>query len=225
MAGLKRNEPALMFGGAQVTPDEIDQYTVYQVVNPGTSAAWFGAPAAGSLSGVKAIVITNAISDYPRNLLVTVAATGSVTAIAGTATVNGKDQFGSVISETIVASAAAATATGQGTKVFAQITSGTYSYGTNSVAGTATIGFSTGTSTLFGLPVKIAGTKDVVLLSHNAGTGVVTVNGGTIGAYVNATMHAIQPAATLTGTEAITVWVESNYNPTNIAEVSALRQI
>jgi hypothetical protein len=224
MSGLKRNEPALMFGGAQVTPDEIDSYTVYHIINPGTAHSWFGTAAPGSLAAVLPFVVTTAIADYPRNVNLVIRGNGTNTAITGTAVINGKDQFGSVISETISITSGTGAGSQAGTKVFAQFISGTVTLGTMAQAGTPSLGFSVGTSTLFGLPCKIAGTGDVVLLSHNAGTGAIAYNGGTIGAYVNATMHAIQPAAAITGTESIMAWVESNYNPMNIGEVSALRQ-
>ena len=224
MAGLKRNEPALMFGGAQVTPDEIDMYYVYQIVMPGTAHNFVGTSAPGSLGAAVAFGANSAIPDYPRNLSLIIRGNGSNTSVGGTAVVNGLDQFGSVISETFAFAGSTGNGNADGTKVFARFTSGTVTYGTMAQAGTSYLGFVTGTNCLFGLPVKLAGTGDVILLSHNAGTGAVSVGGGTVGAFVNATMHAVRPAAALTGTEAITVWIASNYNPTNIPEVSALRQ-
>jgi hypothetical protein len=224
MAGIKVNEPAIMFGGRQVTPDEMDQYYVYQIVMPGTSHNFVGTAAPGSLAATPVFGAVNAIPDYPRNLSLIIRGNGTNTSVGGTAVVNGLDQFGSVITETLSFAGSTGNGNADGTKVFARFTSGTVTLGTMAQAGTSYLGFVTGTNCLFGLPVKIAGTGDVVLLSHNAGTGAVSVGGGTVGAFVNAGMHAVRPAAALTGTEAITVWITSNYNPTNIAEVSALRQ-
>lgn len=225
MAGFKKSQPGLGFSGEQVTPDEMDVYNVYHITNPGTASAWFGTAAASGTSDTKAITVINTIADYPRNALFIVNGNGTSVAVKGTAILNGKDQFGSIISETLAITSGTGAGTAVGTKVFAQFTSGTFQYGTYSTSGTPTLGVVVGTNALFGLPVKISGTADVVLLSHNAGTGPVSVNGGTIGAFVNANMHAIRPAATLTGTEAITVWITPNYNPSNITEVSALKQI
>jgi len=80
--------------------------------------------------------------------------------------------------------------------------------------GTPAIGFVPGTGCLLGLPVRLAGTTDVVHIGMNAGTGAVTVNGGTVAGFVNSTVHAIRPPAALSGTQAINVWVK----PTLITE-------
>src|SRR3990167_3779493 len=93
MSGLKKYNPALRFGqdgtappvGA-ITPDEIDSYVVYNVINPSVSNSWIGTRKSGT-ADVKAVTVTNAILDYPRNL--EFAITGSSVGMAGTLAVNG----------------------------------------------------------------------------------------------------------------------------------------
>jgi len=224
MSGLKKYMPPLRDGqlGTQgpvgaITPDEIDSYVVYNVINPtqgatGAGANWVGTVTSGT-EDVAAVVVRNAILDYPRNLEFAIA--GSAAGMAGTMTVNGRDQFGSVISESIGFTAAANGGTDVGTKVFAQVTNGTVNFGTFAGAnGTARVGVdSNGTTALFGLPVRIGGTTDVKLLTRTTGTGAVTVNGGTIAAFVNVPMSAVAAPADLTGTYTLTAWVKPTYNP------------
>lgn len=229
MSGFKHSQPGLRLSGEAISPDEQDSYTVYQIALPGTTQQWFGSAPISGTADTKAFTVINAIADYPRNMLFVLAATGSQTALKGTAVVNGKDQFGSVISETFAIATGTGAGTVVGTKVFAQFTSGTVSYGTMSTTGTPNLGFVVGTNCLFGLPVKLnsgtAGTADVVMLSHNAGTGAVTVGGGTIAAFVNAPMSAVRPAAAITGTEVITAWVKSSFNPDSIPTVANMKQV
>ena len=105
MSGLKKYDPALRFGqlGTQppvgaITPDEVDDYCVYNVINPNIGATWVGTRTSGT-ADVTAVVIRNAILDYPRNLEFAIA--GSSVGMAGSVDVDGRDQFGSVISETM----------------------------------------------------------------------------------------------------------------------------
>jgi hypothetical protein len=196
-----------------VTADEQDAYQVYNIVQPNgiNASAWFGTWAVAGTAAVGAMVIVNAIPDYPRNAEFSL--TGTAAGMTGTAVVNGKDQFGVGISETFTFAGAANGGTVVGTRVFAQVTSGTLSFGTAVGNGTARLGLGTaGTSTLFGLPCRIAGTGDVRLLSVMAGTGGVTVNGGTIGAFVNVAQSAIKLPGTLAGTMTISAWVRPTYS-------------
>lgn len=228
MSGFKTSQPGLAFSGEQISSDEIDRYEVYTIVQPdAVSTQWFGTTALGSASSSKAFVVINAIADYPRNIQLGVGYTGSAAVCVGTATINGKDQFGNVISETItIADSGTNQGTAQGTKVFAQFTSGTFSFGTLAVAGTPKLGVVVGTNCLFGLPVKLQGTGDVVLMGRHVGSGAITVGGGTIGAFVDVGMSAVRSSATVTGTEMINVWVKPSYNPTgNIAKVANLKQV
>lgn len=211
---LKRTHIELRDGSRTfgVSPDEMDAYTVYSVVNPATIGAtnqWIGTWAVAGTSAAGALVIINTMPDYPRNLEWSL--TGTAAGMTGTASVVGRDQFGAVISESFTFAGANNGGTVAGTKVFAQVTSGTMTFGTAVGNGTARLGLGTaGTTTLFGLPVKLGGTTDVKMLSVTAGTGPVTVNGGTIAAYVNVPMSAIiLPVPQTTGTMAITAWVRS----------------
>lgn len=213
-----------MFGGEKITPDEIDAYTVVNISNPGVGLAFAGTSPVSGTSDVKALVLVNAIPNWPRNVQFQIQTAGTSVAVTGTLVLNGKDQFGSVITETLALLSGTGAGTIVGTKVFGQFTSGTVTYGTFSTSGTPAVGLVAGTNCLLGLPVKIGGTTDVVLLAHNAGTGPVTVGGGTIAAFVNAPMHAVRPAAILTGTEVVVAWVNSTYNPTNIPVVANLNQ-
>lgn len=233
MSGLKVYNPALRSGqlgtsgpvGA-ITPDEIDSYTVHQVIFPNfgaNAASWFGTWAVAGTSAVGNLVIINAIADYPRNLEFAIA--GSAAGMTGTAVINGRDQFGSVISESLTFAGAANGGTVVGTKVFAHITNGTLSFGTAVGNGTARLGADvTGTTTLFGLPVRLGATTDLKLLNYNNGTGAVSVNGGTIAAFANVPMSAIKAPKSVVGTYTLTAWVKSTYNPENFAVNANLPQ-
>lgn len=226
MSGFKRSQPGLIFPPEKISPDEIDRYEVYTIVNPNTLNAnqWFGTATAGGTSSAAALVVVNAISDYPRNLEWSMTGTGA--GMAGTVTAAGFDQFGSVISETIAIGTASNGGTTVGSRVFAQLTSGTISWGTAVGNGTPRLGVgTTGTTTIFGLPVKIGAATDLKMLCVTAGTGAVSVNGGTIAAYADTTNHAIKlPVPQTTGTMSIQAWVKSSFDPTNINIVANLPQ-
>src|SRR3990167_3489410 len=219
MSGLKKYEPALRFGqlgtappvGA-ITPDEIDNYVVYNVINPTISNVWVGTRKSGT-ADVKAVTLTNAILDYPRNLEFSIA--GSSVGMAGTLAVTGRDQFGSVISESFGFGSADNGGTVVGTKVFAHYTTGTVTFGTFAGAnGTAQLGVGTsGTTALFGLPVRLGGTTDVKLLTRTNATGAQTVNGGTIAAFVNVPMSAVASPADTSCSYSFTAWVKPTFNP------------
>jgi len=160
MSGLKTNEPALQ-AGYKVSPDEMDMYRQYVILHPSVSPSFFGTVETASAA---AIVAVNARTTYPRNLLLSV--TGVAGGMGGTAVVNGKDQFGAPITETLGFGSAAGGGTVAGTKVFAQYTSGTFTpdgLGGTAV-GTVALGFQIGTSAtgpIFGLPDKLGATSDV----------------------------------------------------------------
>lgn len=223
MSGFKKSQPGLAFAGEKISPDEIDRNEIYTVVMPGTSDTfWASAGTAGTNAAV-AMVVVNRYPDYPRNIRFAIA--GSHAAMGGTLSVNGYDQFGSTITENIGFAGSTNGGTVVGTKVFAQITTGTLNYGSATGNGTPAIGFVTGTNALFGLPYKLSGTSDVVFMSHVAGTGAVTVNGGTVGGFVNTAMSAVRPAAAVTGTEVINVWIRPTFDPHGkIVRVSNLTQ-
>lgn len=233
MSGLKRDLPSLRFTSnfgstplAAVTPDEMDRYEVVTIVNPNTLTAskWIGTWAVAGTAAGGALVIINAVADWPRNLEFAIA--GSATGMAGTATVVGRDQFGVVQTESFGFGSADNGGTAVGTKVFAHVTSGTLTFGTAVGNGTARLGVgTTGTTALFGLPFKVGGTTDLKLLSVNAGTGGVTVNGGTIAAFIDVPTSSLKlPVAQTTGTMAITAWVRPTFNSENLGLVANLPQ-
>lgn len=226
MTGFKKNQPALQFANSEfaITPDEIDRYEVYTVVNPSISATWFGTTAVAGTSAESALVLVNAIADYPRNLVGAVA--GSAAGLGGTWVVSGYDQFGKAQTENLVIAGASNGGTTVGTKIFAQVSSGTFQYGTAVGSGTTKLGVGvTGTTALFGLPTKIYGTADVKSLTYTTGAGAQTVNGGTIGAFVDANVHAFKAPVNVTGTMSYQVWVKSTYNNENGAMMSNLSQV
>lgn len=225
MAGFKNNfEPGLRFNRTnRVTADEQDDYYIYTIGNPGTSNIWFGtAPIAGT-SATGTLVITNRYPDYPRNINYVLVGTGA--GMAGTFITSGLDQFGSPVSETVATGTANNGGTVVGTQIFGRIDGGTIQFGTAVGNGTTKWGFVPGTGCLFGLPVKIAGTQDVVLLSHAAGTGIVSYNGGTVSTFINTTQMAVRPAAAVTGSETINAWIVSSYVPDNVPQVANLKSI
>lgn len=236
MSGLKSYQPALRFtnsGTAQnkiptgaVTPDEIDRYEVVTIINPNTLTAsnWFGTWAVAGTAAAGGLVVRNAIADWPRNAEFALA--GTATGMAGTASAVGRDQFGSVVTENFGFGSADNGGTVVGTKIFAQITSGTLTFGTAVGNGTARLGLgTTGTTALFGLPFKVGGTTDLKVLSVNAGTGGVTVNGGTIAAFIDVPTSSIKlPVPQTTGTMAITAWVRPTFNSEQLGLVANLSQ-
>lgn len=212
---LKRHLPSVRFGGFKVTPDEIDQVRQYVVMHPSVDPVWFGTTAAGTAGQSKALVLTNIRADYPRNLVG--AAAGSA-GLGGTWVVNGKDQFGNTIQESIAVATAANGGTASGTKIFAQVTSGTFNIATTSEAGNGSprlgvsIGTAAGNVALFGLPDKIASTADVKnLLWINNGTST-TVNGGTIGSYIGTANHTFKGTAVVAVTDRFVVTYRSSFN-------------
>jgi len=220
MSGLKKHLHALTIANSEyaVVPDEIDRYEVFTIKPAIDTTFWASAGTAGTAASV-AMTITNRLPDWPRNINFALA--GSATGMAGTLVVNGKDQFGKSITESLGFGSADNGGTVVGTKVFAQITSGTLNYGTAIGNGTPAIGFVPGTNCLLGLPVKLGGTSDVVHLGMNAGTGPVTYGGGTIAAFVDTTVHAVRPATDLDGTSVVEVWVKPSYKNENQVGVMA----
>jgi len=217
---LKRVEPGLRFdlSSNAVTPDEQDIYVVYNIINPSVSATYLGTTA------VTAIVFTNILLDYPRNL--EVVHLGTHAAMNGTFVINGYDQFGSAITENFAIASASNGGTTAGTKVFSSVRSGTFTPGTAVGNGTTSIGVGTsGTTCLFGLPCKIGSATDVKLLTQTNATGAVAFGGGTIAAYVNTGMHAIESPIDLAGTRSISVWVKSTYGNEEAVQANMSQQV
>jgi hypothetical protein len=210
---FKRNQPALRFAVDEfaVSPDEMDRYEVYTIINPNVSEVFIGTTAVTGTSTAKPIVCDNILLDYPRNL--EVVHLGTHAAMNGTFVINGYDQFGNAITENFAIASASNGGTTAGTKVFSSVRSGTFTPGTAVGNGTTKIGVGTsGTTCLFGLPVKLGGTADVVRMTYTNGTGAVAFGGGTIAAYVNVPMSAIKSPVDLAGTRSYQVWIKSSYN-------------
>lgn len=230
MAGFKRSQPGLRFSGEKITADEEDQYNIYTISQPGTANIWFGTGAIAGTSTNEALVIINRYPDYPRNINYILNGTGN--GMAGTFGITGFDQFGNKVTETVATGTANNGGTVVGTQIFASVTSGTIQLGTAVGNGTTQIGFVPGTGCLFGLPVPIQGSADVVFASMVAGTGAISWNGGTVGAFVSFTSPAsgtppvatIRTPAALTGSQTINVWIKPTYIPDNIAVVTNLKQ-
>ena len=217
MPGLKRHYPDITFSANKVSPDEVDRYEIYPIIHPTDSLTWIGTCAGGTSAQAKALVLINKLADYPRNLAVSVVGTNDV---GGSMTVNGKDQFGVSISETIGAGTAAKGTpafVAYGTKIFSEVTSGTFTFAAGSAgSGSAQLGFgSVGTSTYFGLPTKIASTADVKGINYSLGGTQTTFNGGTIGAYVSTSVHAIQPIADVKPDQVYVVTFKPTYDAAN----------
>ena len=220
MSGLKGHLHALNVSGGHfaVTPDEIDRYEVFNFVNAGTVANWWASAGTSGTADTVALAIINRIPDYPRSVQFALA--GSAAGMTGTLDINGRDQFGGSITEALTFAGASNGGTVAGTRVFAQVTGGTLRYGTAAGVGTPAIGFVPGTACLLGLPVRLQGTTDVVHIGMAAGTGAITVNGGTIASFVNSPMSAVRAPAALTGTQAISVWVTPTFNNQNLVKMS-----
>lgn len=234
MSGLKRGLPELRFTSNfgstplyAVTPDEIDRYEVITIDAPtpdtGLVSKWVGTGAIAGTSTNEALVLTNVIPDWPRNI--EFGLSGSAAGMAGTLIMTGYDQFGSVITETLTVATASNGGTAVGTKVFGQFTSGSIQLGTAVGNGTTRVGLgTTGTTALFGLPFKVGGTTDLKLLTWTTGTGALSVNGGTIAAFINVPMHALKSPFNVVGTTSMTAWLRPTFNSENLGLVANLPQ-
>lgn len=220
MPGLKKYFPDVRMGGNKVTPDEIDRYENYYVVHPSVSDTFYGTVSTAVTTGA-AIVFTNVRADYPRNILFTML--GVAGGMGGTAVVNGKDQFGVTIQETVSFGSAAGGGTVAGTKVFSQLTSGSVTgvVGLGGTAvGTAKLGVASGTASgianLFGLPVRVQAVGDVKTLTWvNNGT-VTAVNGGTItSSHVGTANHTFMGTSVVAITDSYYVRTLTTFNSEN----------
>lgn len=214
MAGLKDQFPGVYANGVgyQATPDELDMYRVYTVNFPAFgTAGYFGSAAAGTSTQAKAMVVINKTADYPRNIAATFEGTSDM---GGVWVVNGKNQFGEAITETITVGTAANGGTTKGTMVFAEVTSGTATFATGCVGnGTPVLTVDTvKTSLMFGLPDKIGSTADVKNITWTNEFVSTAINGGTIGAYVIAGQHAFRGTEALAGTQTYSVLYKPTYD-------------
>lgn len=212
--GLKKWAPDVRFSGNLVTPDEIDRYEVYNVVNPSTANASL-ATAVGTSTQAKAIGFASGsnLPDYPRNLRVVVSVASGSTK-GGTLAVNGKDQFGNTITESLVVTVAADGGTTEGTKVFAKLTSGTFTFGTSDAGnGTCEVGCGiVGTTAMFGLPFKLGAAADIKKYNWQSNGTQVPVAGSVGADQYDLTYHAVKAWKTVDGTTAFQVWAKPTYN-------------
>lgn len=219
MSGLSEigGLPSFASGGAQVAPRDIDRYERINTGILSTSATWVGTAAGGTSTQAQPLVLINTLLDYPRNLLYSQVGTADN---GGTWVINGYDQFGQVVRETVgngtVAAGTPAWAKA-GTTVFMKVTSGTFTTATGAVGlGSPRIGVAVGTAgtTAFklGLLTRIAGSTDVKAISWVKENVVTTLNGGTIGAFVDVTNNAFTGSAIMAGTESYTAIVRSTYD-------------
>lgn len=224
---LKRIEPGLRFALSEyaVSPDEMDRYEVYNINWPNFGNQWaVGTALIAGTSTDRALIFNTILADYPRNLEGVLLGTHGN--MEGTFIVNGYDQFGKAITENLAITKAANGGTTVGTKVFSSFRTGTFVSGTFVGNGTLKLGYGTsGTTCQFGLPVKIGGTADVVKYNWNIGTGAINVNGGSIGAYVNATNHSVLAPLDLVGSLAIQVWIKSTYNSEGTKIAAGTQQV
>lgn len=209
--------PGFMESGYRATPNELDQYAVLNTGILGISATWVGTAAGGTSTQAKALVIINKLLDHPRNLLYSQVGTADN---GGTWVINGKDQFGYSITETVGSGTVAAGTPGfaiAGTKIFAEVSSGTFTTATGaSGAGSPRLGVAVGTAAgaafKLGLLQKINGTADVKSITWIPSNVVTTLNGGTIGGFVDVTNNAFSGSAIMGGTEAYRVTLRSTFS-------------
>ena len=214
MTGLGENFPEFQGAGAQVAPADIDRYEVYQIIGPQMGTFSWGT-VIGTSTQAKTLVFDQVLPDYPRSVSMKILPeSGSIS--GGTFTITGKDQFGVVQTESFAIGTAVDGGTANGTKIWGTFTSCSGTVGTSD-AGNATATLyptAAGTTALFGLPAKIAGSADVKLISFGS-TGVAkAVNGGTIGDFVDSTVHAIKAPNTITTPAADLTWINVLYKPT-----------
>lgn len=218
--------PGFNTGGQRVQPSDVDRYEHLNTGVLSISATWVGTAAGGTSTQAKVLVLINKILDHPRNLLYSQVGTADM---GGTWIINGVDQFGGTVTETVgnatVAAGTPAWAVA-GTKIFREVISGTFTTATGGVGlGSPRIGVAVGTAgtTAFklGLLTKIGGSADVKTITWVKENVATTLNGGTIGAYVDATNHAITGTSIMAGTEsykAIFVPTWDNKGKTNLAK-------
>ena len=207
---LRAYYPDVAFSGNKVQPNEIDRYEVYTVNIKAPVISWFGTAVGDGTAGYKALALVNKLAPYPTS--VEARLVGGAGTTKGTCVINGKDQFGVSISETLsLASGSAGTVIG--TKVFMEISSGSVELGT--AAGSCVVCPGTaGTTTLLGLPVKLGGTADLRLLTWSSGDTQTSAGGatGTVGFYVNTAMSAVKAVGPISGTIDMTAWVKTSYD-------------
>ena len=217
MPGLKKYFPDIRFSSNKVTPDEMDMYIDYCVIYPGAGASSVGTAASGTATVAKPMVIVDRLLDYPRNLLYSCQGTADV---GGTWTVNGVNQFGQTVTETVALGTAAAgtpAAATAGTKVFMSVLSGTFTATSDSVGGVlgrvgVAVGTAAGSVGYFGLPIRIKSTGDVKSITFVKNGAVTALNGGTIASYVGTADHTFQGTQIIAATDIYKVRIKATRN-------------
>jgi len=227
MSGLGEHNYEFIQAGGQATPNELDRYERINTGILSIDASWFGTAASGTASQARAMVIINKTADFPRNILYGVVGTADC---GGSWTVNGRDQFGGTITETVALATAAAGTPARavaGTKIFADVASGTFTPTSTTVGGAlgrigAAIGTSTTAAFKLGLLTKIGSTADVKSITWTTENVVTTLGGGTPGAYVDATNHAFTGTSIMAGTESYNVLLKSSWDNKGKADLTLL---
>lgn len=223
MPGLKKHHADFTYSANKATPDELDQRYRYSVMYPSISATGLGTCEATGATP-QAVVFTNTKTDYPRNILLRVL--GVAGGQGGTLTINGTDQFGRTIQESMGLGSAAGGGTVAGTKIFDTVTTGTFTpVGLGGTAvGTVSVGYASGTAAgiahLFGLPVKIKATSDVKRITWIDNGTSTALSGGTISTLVGTANHTFAGTKVVAATDIFVVDVLSTYdswNDTNVA--------
>lgn len=207
---LKRHYPDFAWSGNKVQPNEIDRYEVYSTSFRAPVISWFGTALGDGTAGDKDLTIVNKLAPYPTSVEARFVGASGTT--KGTLTVTGKDQFGVTINETFsLASGSAGTV--EGTKVFMEISAGSAELGTASGSVVVAAGTS-GTTTLLGLPIKIAGSTDLKLLTWSLGDVQTSAGGatGTVDFYAVPAMDAIKAVGPCSGTVSFTAWVKTSFD-------------
>jgi hypothetical protein len=209
---LKTWHPDFTFAGGKVGADEVDFYHTYVVNNPSIDATAI-ATAAGIASAVVLKENISALLDYPRNLRVTCAGGTSSGTYGGTVVVNGIDQFGNTITETISIATAVNGGTTLGTKIFARVDSGTATLSGDTAIATVNVGYSTaGTTTLFGLPFKMGGTKDLLHYNWASAHAVQAIATAAVGSYAGTSYSYVKARSDFGTAAGFSVWVKSTKN-------------
>lgn len=206
MSGLRELGGPLNPGdGRSMSPSEIDQYYFINIDNPSVSATY---TAQGTTTGTTpaALVITNAIGEWPRNPFYNT--TGGTT--GGTYVANWIDQFGYPVTETVSFGSTTSNQTKFGTVIAAKFVSGTF-FPNTSIAGTYNIGYGTTSnggsqSNWFGLYTKVEGTVEVKHIRWNNNGTVTGLNKGTaIGTLVGYNNNGSLPSNAFQGTSGVAI--------------------
>ena len=198
VTGLSKTTPYLALGG-KIKPQEIDLAFQYVVTHPSISASAIVAECSGTAT---AGTLTVAYMDYPRTLSMKYVEASGTAAIA-TATVYGKDQFGTVISEAFV-NTNLGTVTVEGTKIFAYVGTVTLGGASTAAGDDVAIGYSSaGGTAQFGLPWKVGAASDVKssLWSDNS----AACKQGTCS--VSTTLHAVKLAVGTISDQDTFIWL------------------